>query len=126
MTKITVKPDCGNAPRKAFLRDFNSAFAKGDAGFIIDHVSDDMLWIIHGDKTIKGKEAFANEINVMKDYVADELIIEHIITHGREASCNGVMKMGSKTYNFCDVYRFTNTTSLIIKEMYSYVIEGEV
>ncbi len=122
MTKITVAPDCGNAPRKVFLRDFNVAFATGDSDFIISHVRDDIIWTIYGDKHIVGKEAFTREINIMKDYTADEVAIHSIITHGREAALNGEMKMGQKTYAFCDVYRFTNTTSNVIKEMKSYVI----
>jgi hypothetical protein len=121
MTKITVEPDCGNAPRKEFLRDFNIAFATGDVDFIIQHVSNDIEWKIYGDKHINGKEAFIKEVNIMKEYTADEVIIHSIITHGREAALNGEMKMGGKTYAFCDVYRFTSTSSDVIKEMKSYL-----
>lgn len=56
MTKITVIPDCGNAPKKEFLKDFNIAFATGEADFIIQHVSDNIVWSIYGDKDIIGKE----------------------------------------------------------------------
>lgn len=122
MTKITVTPDCGNAPRKEFLKEFNVAFATGNAAFIIEHADDDIVWTIYGDKQIEGKEAFTKEINVMKDYIADEVVIHSIITHGREAALNGEMKMGDKTYAFCDVYQFTNTTSDVVKEMKSYVL----
>ncbi len=122
MTKINVTPDCGNAPRKEFLKNFNIAFATGDAEFIIKHVSDDIEWTIYGDKKISGKEQFEQEMNIMKEYTADEVTIHSIITHGREASLNGEMKMGDKTYAFCDVYRFTNTTSDIVKQMDSYVL----
>jgi len=122
MTKITVSPDCGNAPRKKFLKDFNIAFATGDADFIIAHVSEEIEWIMIGDKHISGKEAFAKEIDMMKDHVAEEVVIHSIITHGREAAVNGEIKMGGKTYAFCDVYRFTNTTKNIIRGMNSYII----
>ena len=122
MTKITVTPDCGNAPRKQFLSEFNIAFATGNADFIINHVSDDIQWNIHGDKSITQKDQFAKEMDIMKDYTADEVVIHSIITHGREAALNGEMKMGDKTYVFCDIYRFTNTTSDVIKQMDSYVL----
>ena len=123
MTKITVKPDCGNAPKKEFIKDLNIAFATGDAGFVIDQVSDDIVWNIHGDKNIQGKDQFTKEMNAMKDYVADEVVLHSIITHGAEAAANGEMKMGGKIYAFCDVYRFTSAGSTTIKEMNSYVIE---
>ncbi len=122
MTKITVTPDCGNAPRKQFLKDFNIAFATGDADFIIRHVSEDIRWNIYGDKRIESKGDFAKEIDAMKEYTADEVVIHSIITHGREAALNGEMKMGDKTYAFCDVYHFTSTTGNIITQMDSYVV----
>ena len=122
MTKVTIAPDCGNAPRKEFLKNFNVTFATSKADFIIEHVSEDILWIIHGDKHITGKEAFVKEINSMKDYTADELVIHAIITHGREAALNGNMKMGDKTYAFCDVYRVTNTANNTVRQMDSYVL----
>ncbi|EPR69121.1 hypothetical protein [Cyclobacterium qasimii] len=123
MTKITINTDCGNAPKKSFLKDFNIAFATGKAEYIIEHVSEDIVWEIYGDKSIQGKSQFSLEINAMKNWAADELILHAIITHGKEASVNGEIKMGSKTYVFCDVYRFTTASSTIIKEMHSYVIK---
>ena len=123
MTKVTVTLDCENSPKKSFLKDFNIAFATGNADFVIKHVSDDILWTIYGDKVINGKGDFTKEINIMKDYTADELVIHKIITHGREASLNGEMKMGEKTYAFCDIYQFVNTEGNTIKTMHSYVIE---
>ena len=60
---------------------------------------------------------------MMKDYVADAVTVHSIITHGAEASLNGEMKMGEKTYAFCDIYHFTSAGSNIIKEMNSYVVE---
>ena len=36
MTEINIKADCGNSPRKQFLKELNIAFAKGNPDFIID------------------------------------------------------------------------------------------
>jgi len=99
------------------------AFASGNADFIVDHVSDDILWIIHGDQTHDGKENFSNAVHTMKEYTADELIINNIITEGNQASSNGEMTMGGKKYVYCDIYTFTDTTGNILKEMISYVLE---
>ncbi|WP_424963658.1 nuclear transport factor 2 family protein [Ekhidna sp.] len=122
MTKVTIKADCNNSPKKEFLKDLNVAFATGDANFIIKNVSDDIHWNIYGDKEIKGKEAFSKEINIMKDYVADEVIVHSIVTHGAEAALDGEMIMGGKSYAFCDMYQFTSAGSNTIKAMRSYVI----
>ncbi|NHF58515.1 nuclear transport factor 2 family protein [Flavobacteriaceae bacterium TP-CH-4] len=123
MTKINIQADCGNSPRKEFLKELNIAFAKGNANFIVEHASDDMVWTIYGDKKIEGKEVFREEIHIMKQYTADEMTLNSIITHGREAAANGEMRMGDHTYVFCDVYSFTNTTSMVLKEMQSYVVK---
>jgi len=125
MAEITVKAALDHSPRKQFLKDFNLAFARGNADFIIEHVSDDIHWIIYGDKEIQGKEAFTKEVNIMKDYTADELVIRSIVTHGREAALNGEIKMGGKVYAFCDVYQFNHSTNNLISRMESYVIPIE-
>ncbi|WP_370087445.1 nuclear transport factor 2 family protein [Ekhidna sp.] len=122
MTKINIQTDCSNSSKKEFLKDFNVAFATGNADFIISQVSDDIRWIMYGDKELKGKKDFAKEINIMKDYVADEVTIHSIVTHGAEAALNGEIKMGGKSYAFCDMYRFVSAGSTKIKELKSYII----
>ena len=124
MAQINVQVDCGNSPKKAFLRDFNIAFAEGNADYIINAVTDDIVWTIVGDKRVIGKDDFTKTIHEMEDFFIKELTIHTIITHGREASVNGVMVMpDGKCYSFCDIYHFKNTTSTDIKSMMSYVIE---
>lgn len=120
--KINIQPDCGNSPKKEFIKDFNLAFFQADTKFIIDHVSDDIVWEIYGDKTIKGKADFNKEIMSMVGCSADELIIHHIITHGKEAACNGEFVMNEKRYAFTDVYVFASAGSKSIEKMYSYIL----
>lgn len=122
MTKINIPTDCDNSPKKKFIKDFNIAFAKGDREFILDHVSDDIIWLIHGDKKIEGKEDFIKEIRQMQNETADELTLKSIITHGKEASANGEIKMNGNSYMFSDVYVFKSASGKIIKTMESYVI----
>lgn len=123
MTKITVNANCRNSPKKEFLKDFNIAFATGQADFIIEHVSEDIVWEIYGDKSIQGKNQFSLEINAMKNRVPAELKLDSIITHGREAAVNGEIKMGTETYAFCDVYYFSSASSTIIKKIHTYTIK---
>ena len=123
MIKINIQPDCNNAPKKQFLKEFNIAFATGDLDFLLKHIDENIQWTIYGDKKIKGKEHFEKAILEMKEYVADALTISTIITHGAEAAVNGSIKIKDKMYAFCDVYQFKSAGSKIITEMYSYVIE---
>ena len=124
MTQIIIKPDCRNAPKKEFLREFNIAFATGNVHFLRDHLSEDAIWTIHGDQKVIGKEKIVEKIGKMSEQLAEELIIHSIITHGAEAAVNGEIKMKSQNYAFCDVYRFTSAGSKVLKEISSYVIKS--
>jgi hypothetical protein len=125
-TEIICRPSCGNAPRKEFLNSINTAFATGDADFIIKHASKDIIWFIHGDKIIRGIEEFSDEIRRLSANKADKLIIESIITHGREASLSGAIIMGGKTYVFSDVYHFTSTKGNTLSKIHSYTLESNL
>lgn len=124
MTKIILLTDCGHSPKREFLKDFNVAFGKGNTKFLTDNITDDIVWTMIGKKVIEGKEAFSEAIHKMKDYKVKEVVIEKVITHGKEGAVNGMMKMESgDNYAFSDVYEFKNTKSTDIKMITSYLIE---
>lgn len=120
--KINISPDCGNSPKREFIKEFNLAFFLGKTDFIIEHVSDDITWEIFGDKTINGKADFEKEIQTMGGCPADELSVHQIITHGKEAASRGEFTMGEKTYAFSDFYVFKSAGSKSITKLYSYII----
>ncbi|MCE7053132.1 nuclear transport factor 2 family protein [Algoriphagus sp. AGSA1] len=124
MTKIISSPSCGNSPKMEFLKEFNIAFAKGDVNFLIESVTDDIVWNIVGDKQIKGKVDFAGELEKMKGYKASELVLDQILSHGKEGAANGTMKMeDGKIYAFSDFYRFKGAKGVKIQSISSYIIE---
>ncbi|WP_373400068.1 nuclear transport factor 2 family protein [Algoriphagus halophilus] len=123
MTKIISSPNCGNSPKMEFLKEFNIAFAKGDLAFISDSVTDDIVWNIIGNKKIEGKERFAVELEKMKSKKVSELVLEQILSHGKEGAANGIMKMqDGKEYAFSEFYVFQVAKGTKIKSMTSYVI----
>ncbi|MCF8259869.1 MAG: hypothetical protein K9J12_03790 [Melioribacteraceae bacterium] len=106
-----------------FLKEFNIAFAKRDVAFITDSVTDDINWNIIGDKKIEGKEMFTVELEKMKSEKVSELVLEQILSHGKEGAVNGIMKMqDGKNYAFSDFYVFQGAKGTKIKSMTSYVI----
>lgn len=125
MAKITVKPDCGNAPKMALLRDFTSAFANGNASIIISNLADDVVWEMVGDQTLNGKAAAEKRLPEMLDGQIEDLNLENIITHGDTGAVNGTMKFrGGQTFSFCDFYNFTgHGKNAKIKKIQSYVVE---
>lgn len=124
MTKITLTSDCGNAPKKEFIQKINIAFAKGDLNFLLESVTDDIIWNIIGDKKITGKEKVREELEEMKTQKASELILDRILTHGKEGAASGIMKMqNAKKYAFSDFYEFSGAKATKLKSITSFVIE---
>jgi len=123
MTKIISSPNCGNSPKMEFLKEFNIAFAKGDIESISECVTDDIVWNKIGNKKIEGKEKFIVELKKMKSEKVSELVLEQIMSHGKEGAANGILKMqDGKKYAFSDLYIFQGAKGTKIKSMTSYVI----
>ncbi|UCS92912.1 nuclear transport factor 2 family protein [Echinicola marina] len=124
MTKIIASPNCGNSPKMAFLKEFNIAFAKGNIDYLIESVSDEIVWHIVGDKEIAGKEMFRSEMENMKTNKVVELTLYQILSHGKEGAVNGSMKMhDGKEYAFSDFYQFSGAKGKLIKSITSYIIK---
>lgn len=110
--------------RQHFLKKFNAAFATSDLDFILNAVSDEILWTIVGDKVIRGKEQFASSLQEMASTAPMTMEIRHVITHGKEAVVEGNMiTPEGSTYAFCDIYTFSGFKDSLIKEIKSYVLE---
>ena len=122
---ITISEDCGNAPKKAFLRDFNIAFAENNIAQLLDSVTDDFTWELIGNTTYHGKEAFGKVLAGMLDSKATELVIRDILTHGDIGAIHGSMSFDDgSTVAFCDICTFnSHAKDAKIKAMTSYGIE---
>ncbi len=106
------------------LVEFNKAFARNDIDFLVEHVTDKIKWTAIGDFSVEGKEAFTEALINMKGDEPLELEIDKVITHGKEASVNGIMKSkDGKKYAFCDVCKFSGFKNPRIAEITSYVLE---
>jgi ketosteroid isomerase-like protein len=110
-----------------FLRKFNQAFAGNDLNFIEKNITDDIIWVIAGDRIIKGKENFIQTYRAMNDGKSFEISIDNVITHGSTAAVDGTMKTTlrkdeSHTWAFCDIYSLSGFRNPKIKKITSYVI----
>ncbi|MBA3870810.1 MAG: nuclear transport factor 2 family protein [Anaerolineae bacterium] len=125
MVKVDVQPDCGNAPKKLFIRDFMIAFANGDSPALLDCVTDDATWEIVGERTLKNKTEIESALDKMLPATVKAMTLMSIITHGDEGSVNGIMTLtDDKHYGFCHVYTFnSHGKNAKVKQILSYVIE---
>ncbi|MBD8488644.1 nuclear transport factor 2 family protein [Echinicola sp. CAU 1574] len=107
-----------------FLKSFNEAFANGDIKTVLDAMTDDVEWVIVGDKTILGKAAVQSELQQMMPKAPLKISLAQIITHGKEAAVSGKIKMKDESlYAFCDTYEFSGFKNPKIKKMVSFVIK---
>jgi hypothetical protein len=124
MAKVQIQADCGNAPRKLFLKNLNIAFANGDSDYLTDILPESINWIIVGQKNITGREKYLKELKRHKLWKVKELIIHTIITHGPDAGvCGQIVTPDSLKYSFCDIYKFKGAGGTRIKSITTFIIE---
>lgn len=124
MVELEINVNCKNSPRKEFLKDFNSAFAKGDVPFIAANLDNGIVWDMVGDRIITGKAAMVQELEMMRAAPVKKLVLQSVVTHGRDASASGEMHMATgEVYAFSDVYTFVGSKGTTLKSITSYVIK---
>lgn len=124
MTKIISSPNCGNSPKMEFLKQFNIAFVERNVAFLTENVTDDIVWNMIGDKKLEGIKAFTEELEKMQSVKASKLILNQILSHGKEGAANGVMTMeNGKQYAFSDFYMFQSAKGEKLKAITSYCLE---
>ena len=121
--EVEAPKDCGNAPRKQLLLDFNVALAEADVEALLEWVDDDITWTLIGNEAVEGKLDFAKALSGSGLKVA-RLKIASVITHGPEAAVEGELEMENGfRMAFCDVYRFTSAGSKAkISSITAYVV----
>lgn len=124
--KIVSPADCENAPRKKFLKDLIRAFATNEFLFVSKYTTEDIYWDIVNEISVQSHEEV---IKVLENRTTSrsritEIEILNIITHGKTASVNGILKLeDNNIYSFCNVYTFVSAGKNKVKEITSYVIK---
>jgi hypothetical protein len=122
MARVTVEPDCSNAPRKLFLKDWYPAMAKSDIGFIGKNIDGKISWRIAGVETVTGSENFFTASQRHHIWNVHELVIDTIITHGPDASVSGRgINRDQSAFLFCDVIRFKGAGGTTIQAISSFI-----
>ncbi|NJY62461.1 nuclear transport factor 2 family protein [Salinimicrobium sp. CDJ15-81-2] len=114
--------------KEEFLREVNRAYAEGDEKWFMDHITDDICWVIVGEKDIGGKSEFKEVLEQMKEMPALNIEVENIHINDTHGIVEGVVisrnRLGQKKhFGFCDVYKFAEGKELRISAITSYVID---
>ena len=97
---------CGNAPKKIVLEQLIVAMATENKAYLEDKLASDIEWNFVGKKVYKGirnLEAALKELPI-----CEEIIIETVITHGRDGAVNGVLLCREETVGFSHIFQFAS------------------
>lgn len=109
---------------KGIIEDINAAFAKGDTEGFLDHCTEDVMWMMAGDRTVKGKTDILEYMKQGEGCEPPRFWADRIFVDGDSAACYGDMTMKEtngpeKEYHYCDIYRFDGSK---VSELRSYVV----
>lgn len=119
---VDVPERCGNAPRKAVVRDFAIALASKNVSEVTGLLKPDVEWTVNGGQTLSGTTEVGEWIAAQAD--ARELKINTVITHGTECGVDGALTLvDGTTVAFAHILRFTGGSKTArISEVRSYVV----
>ncbi|HLS89253.1 MAG TPA: nuclear transport factor 2 family protein [Sphingobacteriaceae bacterium] len=122
--KVLCAEDCGNAPKKALLRDVTIDYWGGDGQLMLENLADGAVWTVVGQAPAEGIQAIVEHRAGDRSDKPVELQIHNIITHGNVASLNAtVLRQDGSRLEYCDVFRFSGFGKKAkIKEITSYRI----
>lgn len=125
--KVVCPVDCGNAPRKEILRDWNIALAGGDAAAVAELLADDVVFEPVGGSPIEGKAAVLSYFEEAAGVATEELQIHNIITHGNTAALNASLVMNDRRrLEYCHVYLFNGFSKTAkLKRITEYCTHSE-
>lgn len=121
---VRMPNDCGNAPRKALIRDFTIALYRRNANDLMAWLKDNVLWEVVGSGVLAGIDEV--QAWLLAEPATTELSVNTIITHGWECGVDGtIVRAGGLSAGFCHILLFAGAAKTAkIKEIRSYLIDS--
>lgn len=113
--------------KEEFIREFNEAFSNNDLDFILNTMSDDIVWNFVGEKVMQGKQEVKEFMKPMSNIQTLDMELLDIISSDKSAAANGRMRIKepsgeTKSFGFVDFYEFGDLEIPTITKMTSYVV----
>ena len=115
------------ADRKAIVEKINAGFAENNLERVLSFCTDDFIWTMVGDTTVKGKDAIRKWMASM-DPEPPQFTIDQVVAEGDSVITRGDMMMKdtkeatAHSYSFCDIYRFEGDR---VAELTAFVIRTD-
>ena len=100
--------------QKAVVERYTEGFRRGDLTQILSCLTDDVVWALHGAKTLHGKDAFAAEAD-SGDGPTPELTLDRMVEEGDTVAVigHGSVSLGHDPVDFVFSEVFTFTGGLV-------------
>ena len=126
MVKVIIDEDCGNAPKKQYIKEFLIASADANIGAAVSMVTDDIHLEIPGYKSVHGKgEATVLLTADSSQSKMRELVVSNILSHGDRCAANGIFRFeDGGEVAFCGIYVFNgHAANAKLKEITIYSVQ---
>lgn len=115
--EVTVDADCGNAPRKAQVRDWLIALAEADVETVCSELAGDVRWDVVGSRVYAGVDEVRRRVQQFAADRGSRLFIRHLLSHGKQVCAEGA----TSTQRFVHVITYTgHGKTAKIAEIVSY------
>ncbi len=112
--ELRLPTGCGNAPRIHIVADFTGLWAASDAA-IEAMLAPECTWWVNGELA-----AVPDVPSLSGD--AERVELRSVITHGREAACEGTLLASGGAIDFCHVIRFAGAAKTArVVEVRTYI-----
>ena len=113
--------------QKAIVEKYTDGFRTGDLAKILGCLTDDVVWALHGAKTLVGKDAFAAEADNAGGPLP-QLTLDRLIEEGDTVAVigHGSVTPGDDSVDFVYSEVFTFTDGLISRLDTFHIWPGEV
>ena len=115
------------ANRREIVQRINEGFAENNLEKVLSFCTDDLIWTMVGDTTVKGKDSIRDWMASM-DPQPPKITIRQTVAEGDSVVTRGDMSMQDTKggpavpYTFCDIYRFAGDK---VAELTAFVIRTD-
>lgn len=118
--RVVVDVDCGNAPRKAQVRDWLLAIARADVDTACAALHDQVRWEFAAGPTHEGTDEVRSLIERMAAEPPSTIRLRNILSHGKQVCAEGA----TDTHRFVHIVTYSgHGKSATIQHVITYKLE---
>jgi hypothetical protein len=102
------------------LEDLTIAIACSELSTIRELLADQAKWVEVGRDSNIGIDAICRAVD--RRGQAGEVLIEHVMSHGKSGAVNGTASYGANQTAFCRVFEFSNAKGASVRSISTYSI----